>query len=126
MDLADYKLKRLDLEYAECIAAGERAAATRNSDYASIRDACSDEGYEPLTMDDSRDEEATTIDTPALPSHTHSSSIEPMPLTPEEVERIKSHMSSIQLKHKPDWASSLTDEQFRKIFAKIFSSDNNQ
>ena len=51
--------------------------------------------------------------------------LETPPLTREQVDGIKKHMQSIKLAHEPEWASTLSDDQFRKIFKNVFGRDDN-
>jgi hypothetical protein len=98
-DISDIRLQRLDAEYDAVIAAS-RQGPTRLS-------------YERIdVLDDSCNyaEEHRSFDEPS----TTTPSIEiwnDAPLTDHDVSQIKSHMSSIHLKHKPRWAGFLTDEK---------------
>jgi hypothetical protein len=98
-DVSDIRLKRLDAEYAAVIAAsGQGSTGLSYERIDVIDDSCNDS------------EEHSSSDQPS----TTTPSIEiwnDAPLTDHEVSQIKSHMSSIHIKHKPRWAGFLTDEK---------------
>jgi len=116
MDIAELRLKRLEAEYAECIAAGQRTPPQEQTTH-----------YEQLESD-SPEEGSVVITTPEpIETENYVRAPREIPhLTADQISCIKSHMSSIKLKHEPSWAASLSDEQFSKIFSKIFASDNSQ
>lgn len=98
-DISDIRLKRLDAEYDAVIAAGrQRSTGLSYERIDVIDDRCNDTEKHP-----SSDELTTT--TPSIDIWNDA------PLTDLDVSQIKSHMSSIHLKHKPRWAGFLTDEK---------------
>jgi hypothetical protein len=126
MDLFEARLRRLEIDYEETIAAGERAeqrkkleamVAEHRAQYQAIS--------EPV-----QDSETCGIDTPILREISKHESTVPEPIPPRvvkpmsetDIERVKNHMASIKLKHQPSWASNLSDDQLLAIMRRIVDS----
>ena len=130
MDLYEYRLRRLDADYAETIAAGERADRARSEAAERAHT------YQPLLVGEDDTYFAAPIETPDLENATVAEgtptvAIEPVesqpreplpPLTSEEVNRIKGHMSTIKLKHEPAWAKALSDDQLVSMLRRVLDS----
>ena len=102
MNIVDFKLSRMEADYAATIAAGERASQ-----------------HEDVLPESDDDIEYLRIDTPAVDKMIipvgFSARPESSPLTTEQVTQIKQHMSTIKLKYQPNWAKSVSDDQLRRI-----------
>lgn len=126
MDLYEARLRKLEIDYEETLAAGERAEQRRRVEALVAEHRAQ---YQVLP-DDADDTESCGIETPESYSPKHES-VETVtetlerkidPLTQDEVERIKSHMSTIKLNHRPSWADSITDERLVAMMRRIVHS----
>ena len=123
MDLYEQRLKRLEADYEETIAAGARAEQRRQIE---LRVAEQREQYK-LLNENTEDADACGIETPVIESPHSDDKPKPFvseprvipPLTADEAGRIKAHMATIKLNHVPSWASEVGDEQLVAMMRRI-------
>ena len=124
MDLWERRLQALEADYEETIAAGARAEHRRHLE-AIVADHRAE--YQ-LVADHETD--ACGIETPpvitALDESLHptpdlvpieTQSIEP--LSAADIERIKTHMATVELKHEPQWARQISDQQLLELLNRV-------
>jgi hypothetical protein len=124
MDLYEQRLERLEADYEQTIAAGRRAEQRREIERAVTE-------YRLLTGGRQDTEpcgiETPDVDTEVLQEENREPQVEipkkiVEPLSADEVERIKSHMSTIRLKHQPSWASNISDDQLLSMVRRLAHS----
>lgn len=114
MDIAEFRLQRLEAEYQAVIDAGNRG--DQNS-------------YQPVVDDGSDDDVSNSgdaqVSTPELhvedsssPAPTSLPRADP-PLSGDQILSIKAHMQSISLKHTPSWAHAISDEALLRMCRKL-------
>jgi hypothetical protein len=125
MDLYEQRLKRLEADYEETIVAGTRAEQRRQIERAVAERR---EQYK-LLNEYNEDAESCAIETPVIESRESDMQHEPFvaesrvikPLTAEELDKIRTHMATINLKHVPSWASQVGDDQLVAMMRRIAS-----
>ena len=124
MDLWERRLQSLEADYRETIAAGERAEQRRRLE------AIVAEHRAEYQLVSDHETEACSIETPAADTACESDNVEPRketplpqrivdPLTPFEIERIKAHMSTVELKPEPSWARQISDQQLLELLNRV-------
>ena len=123
MDLIDFKLKRLEADYEETIAAGKRAEERHLYEQLSPIIDTSIDNQVHHAIDDVYLKLDDSDDTPEP--------IEPVPykareeekaLGGEKVNQIKTCMGSIKLSHEPSWAKNITDDQLVNMLRGMIGS----
>ncbi len=103
MDVAEFRLQRLEAEYQAVIAAGEKRPAEEPG-YVAIPDSDSDSFSEPVP-----------VSTPEVIATA------PSPLSESEVTLIKTQMAAVRLKYTPSWAHAVSDEALLQMCRKASS-----
>jgi hydrogenase maturation factor len=118
MDLTELKLKRLEEDYKATVEAGERVQ-NQQSQHIHARN------YDIEISHAIEDEYLRVVDSDG--NNTARALIEPVPykqrenrpLEKQEVDRIKSHMQTLKLKHEPSWAKAVSDEQLVSMLQRV-------
>ena len=119
MDLYELRLRRLEADYAETIAAGERAEERGK--------------YQELHPDTPDMTEHAVDDEHFLVEEAEKSAkIDPVPHHPRavtdpmdqaQVDAIKASMQTVKFSHEPSWAKTLSDDQLKRMLGKLLDSE---